>query len=91
MTKDTHDTPPPHDPDSPERAPEGAPRRSRLVRGVAWTLAGAVLLVVLAAGLVLAAITTERGTRLAWDAAVRVLGGRLAGTLKAARWPPACA
>ncbi|RQR57533.1 hypothetical protein DIE18_23720 [Burkholderia sp. Bp9125] len=82
MTKDTHDTPPPHDPDSPERAPDGAPRRPRLVRGAAWTLAGAVLLVVLAAGLVLAAITTERGTRLAWDAAVRVLGGRLAGTLE---------
>jgi len=82
MTKDIHDTPPPHDPDSPERAPDGAPRRSRLVRGAAWTLAGAVLLVVLAAGLVLGAITTERGTRLAWDAAVRVLGGRLAGTLE---------
>ncbi|RQS06988.1 hypothetical protein DIE07_22525 [Burkholderia sp. Bp9002] len=82
MTKDTHDTPPPHDPDSPERAPDGAPRRPRLVRGAAWTLAGAVLLVVLAAGLVLAAITTERGTRLAWEAAVRVLGGRLAGTLE---------
>ncbi|TCW81885.1 hypothetical protein C5O80_19375 [Burkholderia sp. SRS-46] len=82
MTKDTHDTPPPHDPDSPERAPADAPRRSRLVRGAAWTLAGAMLLVVLAAGLVLAAITTERGTRLAWDAAVRVLGGRLAGTLE---------
>ncbi|WP_126286270.1 translocation/assembly module TamB domain-containing protein [Burkholderia stagnalis] len=82
MTKDTHDTPPPHDPDAPQRAPDGAPRRSRLVRGVAWALAGVVLLVMLAAGLVLAAITTERGTRLAWDAAVRVLAGRLAGTLE---------
>ncbi|KVX95691.1 hypothetical protein, partial [Burkholderia ubonensis] len=66
MTKDAHDTPPPHDPDTPERAPEDAPRRSRLVRGVAWTLAGVVLLVVLVAGLALAAVTTERGTRLAW-------------------------
>ncbi|KVT26848.1 translocation/assembly module TamB domain-containing protein [Burkholderia ubonensis] len=82
MTKDAHDTPPPHDPDSPERAPEDAPRRSRLVRGVAWTLAGVVLLVVLVAGLALAAVTTERGTRLAWQTAVHVLGGRLAGTLE---------
>jgi translocation and assembly module TamB len=41
-----------------------------------------VLLVVLAVALVLAAATTERGTRLAWQSAVRVLGGRLAGTLE---------
>ncbi|WP_322022109.1 translocation/assembly module TamB domain-containing protein [Burkholderia sp. BCC1977] len=85
MTKDPHDTPPPHDPDSPERAPDApprAPRRGRAGRIVAWTLATVVLLVVLAAGLVLAAATTERGTRLAWQTAVRVLGGRLAGTLE---------
>ncbi|RQR47635.1 hypothetical protein DIE21_26110 [Burkholderia sp. Bp9140] len=85
MTKDPNDTPPPHDPDSPERAPDApprAPRRARAGRVVAWTLATVVLLVVLAAGLVLAAATTERGTRLAWQAAVRVLGGRLTGTLE---------
>ncbi|WP_175723300.1 translocation/assembly module TamB domain-containing protein [Burkholderia ambifaria] len=85
MTKDPNDTPPPHDPDSPERAPDApprAPRRVRAGRVVAWTLATVVLLVVLAVGLVLAAATTERGTRLAWQTAVRVLGARLTGTLE---------
>ncbi|WP_446903500.1 translocation/assembly module TamB domain-containing protein [Burkholderia sp. YIM B11467] len=85
MTKDPNDTPPPHDPDSPDGAPDTpprAPRRGRAVRVVAWTFATVVLLVVLAAGLVLAAVTTERGTRLAWQAAERVLGARLAGTLE---------
>ncbi|WP_193098853.1 translocation/assembly module TamB domain-containing protein [Burkholderia sp. Z1] len=85
MTKDPNDTLPPHDPDSPDGAPDTpphAPRRGRAVRVVAWTLATVVLLVVLAAGLVLAAVTTERGTRLAWQAAERVLGARLAGTLE---------
>ncbi|KVG31934.1 translocation/assembly module TamB domain-containing protein [Burkholderia diffusa] len=80
MTKDPNDTPPPHDPDAPD-APQPAPRRVRAGRILAWTLATVVLLAVLAAGLVLAAATTERGTRLAWQTAVRVLGGRLAGTL----------
>ncbi|KVE62126.1 translocation/assembly module TamB domain-containing protein [Burkholderia vietnamiensis] len=93
MTKDPNDTPQPHDPDSPEGAPHGEPdgapdmpprarRRGRAWRVVAWTLATLVLLVVLAVALVLAAATTERGTRLAWQSAVRVLGGRLAGTLE---------
>ncbi|MEN2472810.1 translocation/assembly module TamB domain-containing protein [Burkholderia sp. GS2Y] len=85
MTKDPNDTPPPHDPDSPDGAPDTpprVPRRGRAVRVVAWTLATVVLLVVLAAGLVLAAVTTERGTRLAWQAAERVLGARLAGTIE---------
>ncbi|KUY94615.1 MULTISPECIES: translocation/assembly module TamB domain-containing protein [unclassified Burkholderia] len=85
MTKDPNDTPPPHDPDSPERAPDAPPRAPRRVRAgriVAWTLVTVVLLAVVAAGLVLAAATTERGTRLAWQTAVRVLGGRLAGTLE---------
>ncbi|KVF76801.1 hypothetical protein WS75_10405 [Burkholderia sp. FL-7-2-10-S1-D7] len=82
MTKDPNDTPPPNDPDSPERAPDAPPRRVRGGRIAAWALVTVVLLVVLAAGLVLAAATTERGTRLAWQTAVRVLGGRLAGTLE---------
>lgn len=82
MTKDPNDTPPPNDPDSPESAPDAPPRRVRGGRIAAWALVTVVLLVVLAAGLVLAAATTERGTRLAWQAAVRVLGGRLAGTLE---------
>lgn len=85
MTKDPNDTPPPHDPDSPDGAPDTpprAPRRGRAVRIAAWTLATVVLLVVLALGLVLGAVTTERGTRLAWQAAGYVLGTRLAGTLE---------
>lgn len=90
MTKDpndTNDTPPPGDPDTPDGAPDApprAPRRgavARIGRFVAWTLATVVLLVVLAVGLVLAAVTTEHGTRLAWQVAERVLGTRLAGTL----------
>ncbi|KVV46857.1 hypothetical protein WT27_06035 [Burkholderia territorii] len=80
MTKHPNDTPPPHDPDAPD-APQPAPRRMRAGRILAWTLVTIVLLAVLAAGLVLAAATSERGTRLAWQTAVRVLGGRLAGTL----------
>ncbi|WP_269506074.1 translocation/assembly module TamB domain-containing protein [Burkholderia sp. IMCC1007] len=85
MTKDPNDTPPPDDPDSPERAPDVPPRarrRGRAGRIVAWTLVTVVLLAVLAVGLLLAAATSERGTRLAWQTAVRVLGGRLTGTLE---------
>ncbi|ONZ85043.1 hypothetical protein A8F49_31165, partial [Burkholderia cenocepacia] len=85
MTKDPNDTPPPHDPDSPDGAPDTpprAPRRGRAWRVVAWTLATVVLLVVLAVGLVAGAVTTERGTRLAWQVAGKVLGARLAGTLE---------
>ncbi|WP_107313716.1 translocation/assembly module TamB domain-containing protein [Burkholderia metallica] len=88
MTKDPNDTPPPPDPDLPDGAsdaPPRAPRRgpvARIGRFVAWTFATVVLLVVVAAALVLGAATTERGTRLAWQAAERVLGARLAGTLE---------
>jgi translocation and assembly module TamB len=86
MTKDATDPPPPRDPDTPDDVP-APPRPSRpsrarrAARALAWTLGATVLVVVIVAGLVLAAATTERGTRLAWQAAVRVLGGRLAGTL----------
>ncbi|MCO8635642.1 hypothetical protein, partial [Burkholderia multivorans] len=85
MTKDPNDTPPPHDPDSPDGAPATPPRprrRGRALRVAGWALVALVLLVVLAFALVFAAATTERGTRLAWQTAVRVLGGRLAGTLE---------
>ncbi|MGV4684395.1 translocation/assembly module TamB domain-containing protein, partial [Burkholderia pseudomallei] len=41
-----------------------------------------VVLVAATAGALLAAATTERGTQLAWHAAVKLLGGRLAGTLE---------
>ncbi len=83
MTKDAPDTPPPHDSEPPAGADAPrAPRGPRVVRSLARTLAGIAFVVVLAAGLVLAAATTERGTRLAWQAAVSVLGGRLSGTLE---------
>lgn len=84
MTKDPHDTPPPSDPEPPEHAsgePPRTPRRGRAARVLVWTLAIVVLVVALDVALVLTAATTERGTRLAWQTAVRVLGGRLAGTL----------
>ncbi len=41
-----------------------------------------VLLVTLALGLLYGALTTERGTAYAWQAAVRLLGGKLGGTLE---------
>jgi translocation and assembly module TamB len=41
-----------------------------------------VLLLALAVGLLYGALTTERGTAYAWQAAVRLLGGRLGGTLE---------
>ncbi|KAF1029201.1 MAG: Translocation and assembly module subunit TamB [Burkholderia plantarii] len=65
---------------SPAVSPK-PPRRRRGLRVLAWTAGVLVLLVVLLAGAVLGAVTTERGTRLAWRTAVAVLGGRLSGTL----------
>ncbi len=53
-----------------------------LLKTLAWTLAVLVLLVSLALGLLYGALTTERGTAYAWQAAVRLLGGRLTGTLE---------
>ncbi|WP_207003144.1 translocation/assembly module TamB domain-containing protein [Trinickia mobilis] len=68
-------------------APRGTPpetpprrRRHRVLAALVRTLVFIVFLVVLAAGLLYGAITTERGTRLAWQAAVSLLDGRLAGT-----------
>ncbi len=85
MTKDAHDSQTPHEPDTPAAPrPDGprASRGSRTVRGIVWTLAGIVLTVALVAALALAAVTSERGTRIAWAAAVRLLGGHLSGTLE---------
>ncbi|MEX3556604.1 MAG: translocation and assembly module protein TamB, partial [Burkholderia gladioli] len=81
MTK--HDSPPPpNDAPPPSDEPRPPPRRRRrLGRALAWS-AGVLLLVVLLTGALAAAVMTERGTRLAWQAAVAVLGGRLAGTLE---------
>ncbi|MEX3605786.1 MAG: translocation/assembly module TamB domain-containing protein [Burkholderia sp.] len=76
MTK--HDSPPP-----PHDEPRPPPRRRcRLGRALAWSIGVLLLVVVLLAGTLAAAVMTERGTRLAWKAAVAVLGGRLAGTLE---------
>jgi translocation and assembly module TamB len=46
-----------------------------------WAVAVPLLIAALVAGLLYGAVSTERGTALAWRAAVKVLGGRLAGTL----------
>ncbi|WP_296657955.1 translocation/assembly module TamB domain-containing protein [Paraburkholderia sp.] len=76
---------PPEEPPSGQGAeppPPSPPHRPRrIVRALAWTVAVPVLIVALVAGLLYGAATTERGTALAWRAAVRVLGGQLAGTL----------
>ncbi|MEX3526337.1 MAG: translocation/assembly module TamB domain-containing protein [Burkholderia sp.] len=82
MTK--HDSPPPPNdalppPDEPRPPPR---RRCRLGRALAWSAGVLLLVVLLLAGALAAAVMTERGTRLAWQAAVAVLGGRLAGTLE---------
>ncbi|QCP48592.1 translocation and assembly module protein TamB [Trinickia violacea] len=81
--------PPPDEPGTPAPAPRETPpeqpkrrRRHRVLTALARTLVFVVFLVVLAGGLLYGAITTERGTRLAWQTAVSVLGGRLAGTVE---------
>ncbi|HLX00937.1 MAG TPA: hypothetical protein VKS80_02335, partial [Trinickia sp.] len=81
--------PPPDEPGTPAPAPRETPpekpqkrRRHRVPTALARTLVFMVFLVVLAAGLLYGAITTERGTRLAWQTAVSVLRGRLAGTVE---------
>ncbi|TKC83037.1 hypothetical protein FAZ69_25410 [Trinickia terrae] len=76
--------PPPDDqpaggaPGSP--APRGTPPRRRVLKALGRTVVFIVFLAVLAIGALYGAIATGRGTRLAWQAAVSVLGGRLAGT-----------
>ncbi|MEK6347220.1 MAG: translocation/assembly module TamB domain-containing protein, partial [Burkholderia sp.] len=76
--------PPPGEPPQPPSTEPPVPkrRRGRLGRALAWTAGVLVLLVVLLAGALAAAVLTERGTKLAWNTAVAVLGGRLAGTLE---------
>ncbi|GAB7538928.1 translocation/assembly module TamB domain-containing protein [Burkholderia sp. 3C] len=76
--------PPPGEPPQPPSTepPASNRRRGRLGRALAWTAGVLVLLVVLLVGALAAAVLTERGTRLAWNTAVSVLGGRLAGTLE---------
>ncbi|CAE6830097.1 hypothetical protein R70006_06614 [Paraburkholderia domus] len=69
--------PPPPDAPQPQR------RRGRLLlKAFAWVVAVLVLLAALAIGLLYGALTTERGTAYAWQAAVKLLGGKLTGTLE---------
>jgi len=56
-------------------------RRRRWWKSLAWAVAAPVLIVGLVAGLLYGAATTERGTAWVWRAAVKALGGQLAGTL----------
>lgn len=56
-------------------------RRRRLWKSLAWAITAPVLIVALVGGLVYGVATTERGTAWAWRAAVKVLGGQLAGRL----------
>jgi len=69
----------PGDGDAPSAPPPR--RRHRILHSAAWAVAVPLLIAALVAGLLYGAVGTERGTALAWRAAVKVLGGRLAGTL----------
>ncbi|MEC5407210.1 translocation/assembly module TamB domain-containing protein [Paraburkholderia sp. MPAMCS5] len=69
-------------PDEPAPPPPKRRRTGRLLlKTLAWTVAVLALLIALALGLLYGALTTERGTAYAWQAAVKLLGGRLSGTL----------
>ncbi|NMM01323.1 translocation and assembly module protein TamB [Paraburkholderia sp. RP-4-7] len=73
---------PPGQPPSPDAPPPERRRGRLLLKTLAWTIAVLVLLVAVAIGLVYGALTTERGTAYAWQAAVKLLGGKLTGTLE---------
>ncbi|MBV8627794.1 MAG: translocation and assembly module protein TamB, partial [Paraburkholderia sp.] len=89
MTTDASANPPPDPagaapPDGPDGAgtpPPPAPRRRRLWRRLVWAVLAPVLIVGSIVGALYGVLTTERGTAYAWRAAVRLLDGRLAGTL----------
>ncbi|SEA57394.1 translocation/assembly module TamB domain-containing protein [Paraburkholderia sartisoli] len=92
MTTDTPANPPPDQPgDATPGGPDGpggaAPppvrprRRRRLWMALVWAATVPVVLVALVAGLLYGTLTTERGTAYAWRVAVRMLDGRLTGTL----------
>jgi translocation and assembly module TamB len=70
-----------------QQPPPDAPRPQRrhgrlLLKTLAWTVAVLVLLIAVVIGLLYGALTTERGTAYAWQAAVKLLGGKLTGTLE---------
>ncbi|HWX12788.1 MAG TPA: hypothetical protein VNZ04_12470, partial [Trinickia sp.] len=83
----TNDSPPPPSADADRDGERPTPptpptrRRHRVLRAAAWMVGVAALLIGLVALALYGALTTERGTRLAWRAAVAVSGGRLSGTL----------
>ncbi|MFL9962643.1 translocation/assembly module TamB domain-containing protein [Paraburkholderia sediminicola] len=89
MTTDAADPPsaqPPGDSPPGQQPPSGPPPRRGLGRVLlktfASTVAMLVLLLALVVGLLYGALTTERGTAYAWQAAVKLLGGKLGGTLE---------
>nr|WP_083615032.1 translocation/assembly module TamB domain-containing protein [Paraburkholderia sp. SOS3] len=57
-------------------------RRRRLWRALLWATLVPALIIALLAGALYGVVVTERGTAYAWQAAVKLLGGRLAGTLE---------
>jgi translocation and assembly module TamB len=85
MTTDCSVNPPPQTPGdaTPGGSDTPPPRhKRRLWKALAWAMGVPVLLVALAAGALYGAVATERGTAYAWQAAVKLLGGRLTGTLE---------
>ena len=88
MTTDVTDPPSAQPPGAnpPEPPPAAPPPKHRLGRVLLKTFVGTVVVLVLllavAVGLLYGALTTERGTAYAWQAAVRLLGGKLGGTLE---------
>ncbi|REE19989.1 translocation and assembly module TamB [Paraburkholderia sp. BL27I4N3] len=77
---------PPGEPPGQQPPPGAPPPRRRLgrllLKTFAWMVAVLVLLLALGVGLLYGALTTERGTAYAWQAAVKLLGGKLSGTLE---------
>src|SRR6202022_888662 len=91
MTTDSSANPPPNAPDEGARGTPSSPgapsmpprrRRHRALKALAWTAGIVALVVAMTLGALYGALPTERGTRLAWQTAVKVLGGRLAGNLE---------
>ncbi|HEY1610111.1 MAG TPA: translocation and assembly module protein TamB, partial [Paraburkholderia sp.] len=80
MPANDGETPVPRD--APPPPPPRRRRRRRLWKALAWAIVVPLLLIGLVVGLLYGALTTERGTSYAWRAAVKMLDGRLAGTLE---------